>query len=177
MKKIILGALLIMAFTFQLNAQSAITAQAKAEIASTLTISDNSGMPGGTTLNFGKLAVSNSTAGTCTLSTVNSATTSGGVNAIASTTSTAVFSLTGMGNKTYAITLPVSTVVTRAGGAETMTIDTFTARPASAGADQLTGTLNVTGTDSFTVGGRLNVNAAQADGVYNGTFGVTVAYN
>jgi hypothetical protein len=177
MKKLIFGALLTMAFSFQLNAQSSINAQAKAEVTSQLSISDNSGMPGGTTLNFGKVAVSASTAGTCTISTLNVATTSGGVNVVASTTSTAVFSLTGMANKTYAITIPASTVVTRAGGAETMTIDSFTTLPASAGADQLTGTLNGTGADNFTVGGRLNVNAAQADGVYNGTFGVTVAYN
>ena len=81
-------------------------------------------------------------------------------------------------NRTYAITLPVAAVpVTRAGGNETMTIDNFASRPTSAGADQLTGTLSNVGSDTFTVGARLNVAAGQIDGVYEGTFSVTVAYN
>lgn len=177
MKKLIFGALLIVAFAVQAKAQASITGQAKAEVTSQLAISDNTGTLGGTTLNFGKIAVLAGSGGTCTISTVNTATVSGGVNTIASTTSNAIFTLTGMAGKTYAITLPASTVVTRAGGSETMTVDNFKARPASAASDVLTGTLDSFGTDNFTVGGQLNVNAAQADGIYNGTFNVTAAYN
>lgn len=177
MKKLFLGAMFIAAFAIQANAQSSITGQAKAEVTSQLAITDNTGTLGGTTLNFGKIAVLAGSGGTCTISTVNVATVSGGVNTIASTTSNAIFTLTGMAGKTYAITLPASTVVTRAGGSETMTVDNFKARPNSAGSDVLTGTLDSFGADSFTVGGQLNVNAAQADGVYNGTFSVTAAYN
>ena len=175
MKKLIFGAMLIFACAIQLNAQSSITGQAKAEVASQLAISDN--VPGGTTLNFGKIAVAAGPIGTCTVSTLNVVTVSGTVNAIASTTSNAIFSLKGMPAKTYAITLPASTVVTRAGGVETMTVDNFKARPTSAGSDGLTGTLSSLGVDDFTVGGQLTVTSAQADGVYNGTFSVTVAYN
>ena len=58
-----------------------------------------------------------------------------------------------------------------------MTVDNFKARPTSAGSDGLTGTLSSLGVDDFTVGGQLTVTSAQADGVYNGTFSVTVAYN
>jgi spore coat protein U-like protein len=58
-----------------------------------------------------------------------------------------------------------------------MTIGTLLARTASAGADGLTGTLDGTGADSFTVGGTLSVIAAQVAGTYAGTFDVTVAYN
>ncbi|OIP84446.1 MAG: hypothetical protein AUK44_02465 [Porphyromonadaceae bacterium CG2_30_38_12] len=165
--------------TIELNAQASLSGKAKAEITSQISISDNSGLPGGTTLNFGSLAVSTSTSGTCTLSTSNIRTTSGGVNAISTTTSsTASFLVNGTMNKAFAITLPaIPVVVTRAGGIETMTVDNFQARPMSSGSDQTTGTLDATGTDSFFVGGRLNIAAAQVDGVYEGTFNVTVAYN
>ncbi|MFZ4581803.1 MAG: DUF4402 domain-containing protein [Paludibacter sp.] len=177
MKKLIFGAMLLFACTIQLSAQSSITGQAKAEVTSQLAITDNTGTPGGTTLNFGKIAVAAGSGGTCTVSTLNVVTVSGSVNAIVSTTSNAIFSLSGMAAKTYAITLPASTVVTRAGGVETMTVDNFKARPTSAGAEGLTGTLSSFGVDNFTVGGQLNVNAAQVDGIYNGTFSVTAAYN
>jgi len=177
MKKLIFGAILLMAFTVQSKAQSSINGQAKAEVTSQLSITDNTGTPGGTTLNFGKIAVLAGSGGTCTISTVNVATVSGGVNTIPSTTSNAIFSLTGMAGKTYAISLQLSTIVTRAGGSETMTVDNLKARPNSAGGDLFTGTLDSFGSDNFTVGGQLNVIAAQADGVYNGTFNVTVAYN
>jgi hypothetical protein len=177
MRKLIFGAMLLVAFTIQAKAQSSINGQAKAEVTSQLAISDNTGTVGGTTLNFGKIAVLAGSGGTCTVSTVNVATVSGGVNTIPSTTSNAIFTLTGMAGKTYAITLPASTVVTRAGGSETMTVDNLKARPNSAGGEVLTGTLDSFGSDSFTIGGQLNVNAAQADGIYNGTFSVTAAYN
>jgi hypothetical protein len=178
MKKLIFGAMLLTAFAIQTKAQSSINGQAKAEVTSQLAISDNTGTVGGTTLNFGKIAVLAGSGGTCTISTVNAvATVSGGVNTITSTTSNAIFSLTGMAGKSYAITMPASAVVTRAGGSETMTIDNLKVRPNSKGNDELTGTLDSFGSDSFTVGGQLNVAAAQADGIYNGTFNVTVAYN
>lgn len=176
MKKIIFGAILLTAFAAQSKAQS-ITAQAKAEVTSQLSISDNTGTVGGTTLNFGKIAVLAGSGGTCTLSTANTVLASGGVNTITSTTSNAIFTLTGTAARTYAITLPASATVTRAGGTETMTVDNLKARPASTGADGLTGTLDSFGTDSFTIGGQLNVAAAQPDGAYVGTFNVTVAYN
>lgn len=177
MKKFIIGALLTTVFAFQANAQASIAGQVKAEVTSQLAITDNTGTLGGTTLNFGKIAVTAGSGGTCVISTVNAVTVSGGVNSITSTTSNAIFTLTGMAGKAYTITLPPSTVVTRAGGSETMTVDNFKARPTSAGAEALTGTLSSLGTDSFTVGGQLNVNAAQVDGIYNGTFNVTAAYN
>ncbi len=172
MRKIIFGALLLTAFTIQSKAQS-VTADAKAEVTSQLTISINSG----STLNFGKIAV-NATPGTCTLSTVNAKTVSGGVNPIPSTTSNAVFDLTGLAGSTYAITLPADILVTRAGGSETMTVDNLKAHPISSVSGVLVGTLSLTtGSDSFSVGGQLNVNANQTNGVYVGTFIVAAAYN
>jgi hypothetical protein len=40
----------------------------------------------------------------------------------------------------------------------------------------ITSTLSSTGTDSFAVGGTLNIGATQIPGVYTGTFDVTVDY-
>lgn len=178
MKKIISMAVILLFAVIELNAQSTISAKAKAEITSEISIVDNSGLPGGSTLDFGSLAAS-TTNGSCTVSTQNVRTTSGGVNPIVSTsTSTASFMVNGTMGRTYTITLPVAGIdVLRAGGSETMSIDNFTARPESAGVDQLTGTLNTQGSDIFTVGGTLFVKANQVEGIYEGTFNVTVAYN
>jgi len=175
MRKLIFGAMLLTAFAIQSKAQS-VTAEAKAEVTSQLSISGNP--VSGTTLNFGKIAVSAGTPGSCTISTAGAVQVAGGVNTIPSTTSNAIFDLTGIAGSTYAITLPANTVVTRAGGSETMTVDEFKARPTSSDSEALTGTLNnILGTDSFTVGGKLNVAANQANGVYVGSFIVTAAYN
>ncbi len=155
-----------------------VTANSSAEIVAPLVIADNSGMAGGTTLNFGRMTISPTQSGTSILSAANVRTVTNGVIAVeASTTSTASFSVNGKAGSTYAITLPAGPVaITRSGGPETMTVTAFTALPASAGVEQLTGTL-VGGTDTFTVGGTLQVNANQAEGIYNGTFNVTIAYN
>ena len=61
--------------------------------------------------------------------------------------------------------------VTRIGGTETMTVDTWTVSG--------TGTRNVVAKElfSFNVGGTLHVNANQAEGVYVGTFTVDIQYN
>jgi len=169
---------LLSAGTITAQTSGTLSANSSAEIVAPLIITDNSGMAGGTTLNFGRMTISPTENGTCIVSAANVRSVSGGVTAVnASTTSTASFSVAGRAGSTYAITLPAAPVsITRQGGAETMTVATFTALPASAGVTQLTGTL-VGGSDTFTVGATLQVNAAQAEGIYNGTFNVTVAYN
>jgi len=174
MRKLIFGAMLLTAFAIQSKAQS-VTAEAKAEVSSQLSIS----LTPGSSLNFGKVAVAVGSLGSCTITTVGAVQPAGGVTAIPSTTSNAVIELTGRGGSTYSITLPPSATVTITGGSgETMTVDNFKARPSSAGSDALIGTLsNTDGTDKFTVGGTLNVAANQTNGIYIGTFMVSVAYN
>jgi len=174
MRKLIFGAILLTAFAVKATAQTA-TAEAKAEISSQLSIS----LTPGSSLNFGKIAVSAGSPGYCNISTVGTVQVTGGVNTIPSTTSNAVFDLTGVAGSAYSITLPASTTVTiNDGSGVTMTVDNFKARPLSKGSDELTGTLNSsTGTDKFTVGGQLNVIANQKNGIYLGTFVVSVAYN
>ena len=70
------------------------------------------------------------------------------------------------------IRLPKKAVtLTRFGGTETMTVDTWTLN----GVD----TRNVVAheTFEFAIGGTLHVAANQAEGTYNGTFDVTIDYN
>lgn len=164
--------------TLMAQTSATISANSSAEIVAPLTISDNSGLAGGTTLNFGRMTISPTDNGTCVVSAANVRSVSGGVTAVdASTTSTASFAVTGRAGATYAITLPAAPInITREGGVETMSVALFRALPASAGVEQSTGTL-IGGSDTFTVGGTLQVSAAQAEGVYNGAFNVTVAYN
>jgi hypothetical protein len=169
---------IVMILPSQLMAQS-LSAKAAAEIVAPLVIVDNSGLAGGTTLDFGKITVS-ATGGACVVSTTNVRSVTGGITAVSSsTTSTASFSIAGKVGATYGITLPAADIaLTRTTGTETMTVGSFVARPASSVAgDALVGTLDATGSDTFTVGGTLTVGVAQAEGVYVGTFNVTAAYN
>ena len=81
----------------------------------------------------------------------------------------ASFSVTGAANATYAITLPGSVVLSSLEGS--LTVTAFTSSP------DLTGRLDLSGQQTLSVGGTLNVPANQPDGDYAGTFSVTVAYN
>jgi hypothetical protein len=86
------------------------------------------------------------------------------------TVTAASFTVTGDGTSTYAITLPTTTTLTRAAGAETMTVTGFGSNPSGTG-------ILTAGTQNLLVGATLNVGAGQVAGVYSGTFDVSVAYN
>lgn len=85
--------------------------------------------------------------------------------------SSAAYEVAGTVGATYSITLPANGVVTLTGAGAPMDVDTFTS---SLGA---TSTIPVGGMEILKVGASLHVAAAQAAGVYTGTFDVTVAYN
>jgi hypothetical protein len=173
MKKLFLSFVVIVVFAALPNrimAQATQSTSAAGKIIAPVTLTKN------TDLHFGTMSVLTATAGTCVLSTAGVRSATGGVNLSASApvSSTASYTVGGSASTTYAITLPASITVT---AVTTMTIDNLLAHTASAGADGLTGTLSGGGADTFTVGGTLNVAAAQASGLYTGTFNVTVAYN
>ena len=93
----------------------------------------------------------------------------------------AIFTVAGTKNETYAITLPgdgdgihVTEAITPT---QTMSITGFKAYVTSKTAEAVTGTLNGTGHDGFTVGATLNVLATNIGGIYSGTYPVTVDYN
>lgn len=125
-------------------------------------------------LEFGEL-VSSSTSGTVVLTAAatTSRSATGGVtlaNQGGLTPTAAEFRVSGNPNYSYTITLPTTVTITKSGGSETMTIDTFTKSVASP-------QLNGLGTELWYAGGTLNVAADQAAGRYDGTFQVGVAYN
>lgn len=99
--------------------------------------------------------------------------------------------LTGMGARRMVvrISIPTTITLTRVGGGATMTVDSLTLDTTPdllfiGGNGNGNGNGNRRyqivpndGIFDFRIGGRLNVGANQAGGVYNGTFVVTVQYN
>ena len=80
------------------------------------------------------------------------------------------FDVTGAGNLAYDITLPLDGVVTLTnGGNPAMSVDGFS--DSAGGSSSL-----VTGSDSFTVGATLTINANQPAALYTGTYDVIVNY-
>jgi hypothetical protein len=158
-------------FTTGVMAQATVSTDVAANIVIPIAITETA------SLHFGTMTVLEGTGGTCVLSTQGVRTQTAGVNLSfqAPLASNAAYNVTGAVNTSYSITLPVKITVTNL--SNTMTIGNLVARPASAGADALTGALSSGGEDNFTIGGTLNVLPGQAAGLYTGTFNVTVVYN
>ena len=121
-------------------------------------------------LDFGQLIVTG--AGTAVIDpTTGTLSRTGGVTPLGTGAHAATFTATGSKNSVVHIRLPTSsTTLTRVGGGATMTVSNWT----------LDGGTNrkvpLTSAFDFSVGGTLNVAANQADGLYTGTFTVTVQY-
>jgi uncharacterized protein DUF4402 len=113
------------------------------------------------------------TAGTAVLdSSTDAVTTTGGVLMLAGSPHAARFEAVSPARNVVKVSLPKQPVtLKRVGGTETMTIDTWTINGAA--------TRNVVAheTFNFRVGGTLRVGANQVEGVYTGTFDVTINYN
>jgi hypothetical protein len=122
-------------------------------------------------MNFGNVAV-NALAGTVIMTPAGARSVTGGCTlpVTAGTVTAAAFTITGLADATYAITLPLAATTITA--VSTMTVDTWTSNPTT------TGVLTL-GTQTLTVGATLHVAASQAAGTYvSGTpFTVTVNYN
>lgn len=163
---ILLCALASAAFVAAWSPLQAATAIAtvEARIISIISIATRNG------LGFGDVS-SSSVAGTVMMTPSGTRTTTGGATintAIAA--SPATFDLEGTANASYAITLPLSVVLSD-GGTSTMVVDNFTSLPS------LTGTLDSSGQQTLFVGGTLNVGNNQPFGSYSGLMSVTVEYN
>ena len=127
-------------------------------------------------LNFGNIVAGTAT-GTVTVDTEGNRTSSTGItlpNATPGTVNAAKFTVTGLANATYAITLPGSINISASEEGPTMAVNNFTSN-----LDETVGkgTLASDGKQTLSVGATLNVGAGQAAGDYTGTFNVTVAYN
>jgi hypothetical protein len=121
-------------------------------------------------LNFAFLSVT--TAGTAIVNpNTDALTTTGGVIAAGGTPYAALFEAVSPVKNVVHIRIPNTvTTVTRVGGTQTMTVDTWTLSGSS--------NRNVVAKEpfSFKVGGTLHVNANQVEGLYLGTFAVDIQY-
>lgn len=136
-------------------------------------------------MHFGSIVLTGTTGGTVVLPS-NSITRSftGDVAASSATPAptNAAYNVTGTRDETYALTLPANFTVSHVSvnsGVDpyTMTVNNMTARFNGAGADAVTSQLSSSGTDSFTLGGTLNVQANQVGGQYTGNFNISIDYN
>ncbi len=131
-------------------------------------------------LDFGKI-VSGTTAGAITVAPDGSRTSAGGALGVSTGFHPARFSGYGFRDQNVLISVGSNTPrIRRAGGSETMQVDTFTigsVPPTTLTTVPRRFRINsTTGMYSFSVGATLRVSGRQAPGVYTGTFSVTVSY-
>ncbi len=166
--KFLFIAAVILGFSANSFGQESATATATGTIVTPISIENAEDM------NFGNVAVQSTSGGTVVLAPSGSRSVTGGVTlpAIEGTVSAASFDIEGAPNYTYSISLP-SAATTVSSGSNTMTVNAFTSDPST------TGTLSASGIETINVGATLNVDAAQASGVYESEtpFTVTVNYN
>jgi len=170
LKTLLLMAMGMLLFSATTIAQVSASADASATILTPIEITNVSDM------NFGNMAV-DATPGTVVLTPAGTRTPSGGVTFLSAnpgTVTAASFTVTGLADATYSITLP-SGSTTISNGTDNMTVDTWTSDPTTATG----GTLDPTGNQTLNVGATLTVPASSSSGVYtSGTpFEVTVNYN
>jgi hypothetical protein len=168
----LIAALLFAGYSNSIKAQENSTASVK--VVTTISITKTVDM------HFGSMNRP-STAASVTLTTTNSRSSNGSINLLSQAPVAAplAFNVIGDPGMYYTITLPSSIVVSSGISTNDMVIDNLVARPSSVGTDQLIGILNQGpggNSDSFVVGGTLNLAPAQAAGTYTGAVSVTVAY-
>lgn len=162
-------AIVMLSFGAATFAQVSATATATANIVTPIAIVNT------TNMNFGNLAVSPTVAGTVVLPAglAPTRTLTGGVTLMTGGTITAAaFTVTGLVDATYSISLPASASLTGPGAP--MLADAFVSTPTV-----LAGGVLTLGTQTLYVGATLNVGAAQVAGSYTTVtpFTVTVNYN
>jgi len=90
----------------------------------------------------------------------------------------AEWTVKGIGNAPYAVTLPTNISLTSNNGDDTpMTVNAFRTSARHLGYSTPTSILDAAGDGSFTVGATLNVGANQPAGIYTGNYEITVSYN
>lgn len=121
-------------------------------------------------MDFGNLGVTAN--GTAVIDPVtDTMTTSGGVIALGGTARAATFRGVAQGNAVVIIRVPNGGIsLTRVGGSETILLNAFTLDGQSKRA------MAEAGVFDFKVGATLRPSAGQADGLYTGTFDVTIQY-
>jgi Domain of unknown function (DUF4402) len=129
-------------------------------------------------LNFGNI-IRGATTGTVTINARTGARTNAGGTVLQGTGFTsAAFTGTGTGGRVVTLSIGAPSITLAGPGGATMLVNTF--RISIGGGAQQTlprnATLPALGSQSFGIGGRLNVAANQADGDYTGSFSLTMNY-
>ena len=121
-------------------------------------------------MDFGTIGVT--TAGTATINPVtNAISVTGGVTSLGGTIQSARFAGATSSSAVVNIKVPNSAVfITRQGGTETIRVDSFTLD------GQSKRTMAQAGVFEFNVGATIRPVAGQVEGVYSGTFDVTIQY-
>ncbi|WP_157999919.1 DUF4402 domain-containing protein [Flavobacterium frigoris] len=90
-----------------------------------------------------------------------------------------LYTVKGSKHSGYAVTLPSTITVNSTGSAniDEMTIDNLKLYFSSTSKIDTAGKLDKKGDDTFKLGGTLNIGADQGDGLYAGTFTISVDYN
>lgn len=130
-------------------------------------------------LDFGTINVLGGVSGTVILPSDSTERVFTGVvgSAVTPLPSNAAYTVSGTKNVSYGVSLPVTITVYESGGSDTMLISNLKARFDGAATDGTTSILKADGTDRFTLGGTLIIEASQTPGAYTGTFNVSVDYN
>ncbi len=115
---------------------------------------------------FGRVVGGAGRSGTITVTPAGSRTYSGNVLPLGTTFTAARFTITGNVGKAYTLTLPAN--VNMNAGADQMTVTAITS------SIPLTGIIPAGGAVSFSVGGTLNVGAAQRNAPYSGSMNISV---
>lgn len=163
--------LVLVGFGAKANAQQVgtVNGTGSATIVQPITIAVVAGNGG--LMKFGNIAVDATTGGTVLLAAADASRTPGGevtLPAVTGDVQTASFTITGVEDYAYSLTLPDDTDVVLEGAGDDMPVTSFTQ-------DGSTGVL-VGGTETITVGATLNVNGGQTVGAYSGSFTITVQY-
>jgi len=116
-------------------------------------------------LSFGDVYPDATTAGTVIVDFTGGRTFSGGTAAGSTTGSAAAFTVTGETGATYVLSIPASVNLLGPGSDMVVTLN-----------DNAAGDLTL-GSDTFNIGGTLNVGVNQNTGAYSATFNVVVNYN
>ena len=90
------------------------------------------------------------------------------------TVGAAIFTVTGLANATYGITLPAGPITLTGPASATMTVGTFVSNPVAGSGS---GLLSATGTQDISVGATLNVGTSQTAGTYTNATGLSVTVN
>lgn len=140
------------------------TFSASATVTSPVSIQADSG------LQFGAIG-SGASPGSVMVGPLGDRSVSGGASAAAGTAVAASFTVTGAPSTAYVITLPSASVI--ANGTSSMVVS-FAVTDLSDGT--LSRIVGADGTDSFHLGGRLDVGGNQEPGAYTGDFIITLSY-